>query len=74
MRPFEILTLILATGTFVALKTHKKRGAFLYLLFARYFPVMPIAELKTILKSSGENYKKGFGHGEGYYDGHKEGH
>ena len=33
MRPFEILTLILATGTFVALKTHKKRTAFLYLLF-----------------------------------------
>jgi Ni/Fe-hydrogenase subunit HybB-like protein len=46
----------------------------LYLLFARYFPVMPIAELKTILKSSGENYKKGFGHGEGYYDPHKEKH
>ena len=34
MRPFEILTLILATGALVALKTHKKRGAFLYLLFA----------------------------------------
>jgi len=26
------------------------------------------------LKSSGENYKKGFGHGEGYYDSHKEKH
>ena len=34
MRPFEILTLILATGTFVALKTHKKKTIFLYLLFA----------------------------------------
>jgi len=29
-----------------------------YLLFARYFPIMPIAELKTILKTSGESYKK----------------
>ena len=28
-----------------------------YLLFARFFPVLPIAELKTILKSSGESYK-----------------
>ncbi len=28
-----------------------------YLLFARFFPVMPIAELKTILKISGESYK-----------------
>jgi molybdopterin-containing oxidoreductase family membrane subunit len=46
----------------------------LYLLFARYFPVLPIAELKTILKSSGENYKKGFGNGEGYWEkqSHKE--
>ena len=34
MRPFEILTLILATGSFVALKTHKKKTIFLYLLFA----------------------------------------
>ena len=33
MRPFEILTLILATGSFVALKTHQKRKVFLYLLF-----------------------------------------
>jgi molybdopterin-containing oxidoreductase family membrane subunit len=40
----------------------------LYLLFARYFPVMPIAELKTILKSSGQNFKEGFGHGAGYWD------
>jgi molybdopterin-containing oxidoreductase family membrane subunit len=29
----------------------------LYLLFARYFPVMPIAELKTIVKTSSEYYK-----------------
>jgi molybdopterin-containing oxidoreductase family membrane subunit len=28
-----------------------------FLLFARFFPVLPIAELKTILKSSGESYK-----------------
>ncbi len=42
----------------------------LYLLFARYFPVMPIAELKTILKSSGQNFKEGYGNGAGYYDGH----
>ena len=33
MRSFEILTLILATGSFVALKTHPKRKVFLYLLF-----------------------------------------
>lgn len=42
----------------------------LYLLFARYFPVMPIAELKTILKSSGENFKRGFGNGAGYWEKH----
>jgi Ni/Fe-hydrogenase subunit HybB-like protein len=29
----------------------------LYLLFARYFPVLAFNELKTILKSSGESYK-----------------
>ena len=28
-----------------------------FLLFARYFPVLPIAEVKSILKSSGESYK-----------------
>jgi molybdopterin-containing oxidoreductase family membrane subunit len=28
-----------------------------FLLFARYFPVLPIAEIKSILKSSGESYK-----------------
>jgi molybdopterin-containing oxidoreductase family membrane subunit len=39
----------------------------LYLLYARYFPVLAISEVKTILKSSGENYKEGFGAGEGYY-------
>ena len=42
----------------------------LFLLFARFFPVLPIAELKTILKSSGENYIDGFGNGEGYWDSH----
>jgi len=49
----------------------------LYLLYARYFPVLAISEVKTILKSSGENYKEGFGAGEGYYgaDGsHGHGH
>jgi molybdopterin-containing oxidoreductase family membrane subunit len=29
----------------------------LFLLFARYFPVLALNELKTILKSSGESYK-----------------
>ena len=33
---------------------------------------MPIAELKTILKSSGKNYKDGYGHGQGYWDKHAE--
>jgi molybdopterin-containing oxidoreductase family membrane subunit len=28
-----------------------------FLLFARFFPVLPIAEMKTILKTSGESYK-----------------
>lgn len=30
----------------------------LFLLFTRYFPVLALNELKTILKSSGEEYKK----------------
>jgi molybdopterin-containing oxidoreductase family membrane subunit len=30
----------------------------LYLLFTRYFPVLAISELKTIIKVSGESYKK----------------
>lgn len=30
----------------------------LFLLYARTFPVIPTAEIKTILKSSGENFKK----------------
>ncbi|MEZ4808408.1 MAG: NrfD/PsrC family molybdoenzyme membrane anchor subunit [Flavobacteriales bacterium] len=30
----------------------------LYLLFARYFPVVALNELKSILKTSGESYKK----------------
>jgi molybdopterin-containing oxidoreductase family membrane subunit len=29
----------------------------LFLLFARYFPVLALNELKTILKVSGESYK-----------------
>jgi hypothetical protein len=33
----------------------------LYLLFARYFPVLAFNELKSILKSSGESYKNGRG-------------
>ena len=44
----------------------------LYLLFSRYFPVLPIAELKTILKSSGKNYKENYGHGKDYWDSHSE--
>jgi molybdopterin-containing oxidoreductase family membrane subunit len=28
-----------------------------FLLFARYFPVLALNEVKTILKSSGESYK-----------------
>ena len=31
----------------------------LYLLFARYFPVLALNELKSILKNSGESYKNG---------------
>lgn len=31
---------------------------FLFLLFARFFPVLAIAELKSIIKVSGEEYKK----------------
>ena len=34
MRPFEILTLILVSGTLVALLTHKEKKVFLYLLFS----------------------------------------
>ena len=30
----------------------------LFLLYARTFPVIAQAEVKTILKSSGDNYKK----------------
>lgn len=42
----------------------------LYLLYARFFPVLAISEVKTILKSSGENYKNDFGAGKGYYTSH----
>ena len=31
---------------------------FLFLLFARYFPVLALNELKSILKSNGEKYVK----------------
>jgi molybdopterin-containing oxidoreductase family membrane subunit len=31
----------------------------LFLLYARTFPVLPIAEVKSILKSSGSQFKKG---------------
>ena len=34
----------------------------LYLLFARYFPVVALNELKSILKTSGESYKKEAAH------------
>ena len=30
----------------------------LFLLFARFFPVLALNELKTILKSSGEHHKE----------------
>jgi molybdopterin-containing oxidoreductase family membrane subunit len=30
----------------------------LYLLFARYFPVVALNEMKSILKTSGEHYKQ----------------
>ncbi|HLV53351.1 MAG TPA: NrfD/PsrC family molybdoenzyme membrane anchor subunit [Cryomorphaceae bacterium] len=36
----------------------------LFLLFARFFPVLAIAELKSILKVSGEAYKKPLDHEE----------
>jgi molybdopterin-containing oxidoreductase family membrane subunit len=44
-----------------------------FLLFARFFPVLPIAELKTILKSSGESYKNApdsHGHDHAHDDNH----
>lgn len=34
----------------------------LFLLFSRFFPVLALNELKSILKSSGENYKKKHSH------------
>jgi molybdopterin-containing oxidoreductase family membrane subunit len=46
-----------------------------FLLFARFFPVLALNEVKTILKSSGESYKNApdHGHGHGHDDhGHKE--
>ncbi len=43
-------------------------GIFLvfFLLFARYFPVLPLNELKTILRSSGQSYKEGDAHSPAY--------
>ncbi|HEY9258077.1 MAG TPA: hydrogenase, partial [Chitinophaga sp.] len=29
-----------------------------FFLFAKYFPVIAVAEIKAILKTSGENYKE----------------
>lgn len=37
-----------------------------FLLFARYFPVLPLNELKTILRSSGQTYKDGTAHSPAY--------
>ena len=37
-----------------------------FLLFARYFPVLPLNELKTILRSSGQSYKDGTAHSPAY--------
>jgi len=34
-----------------------------FLLFARFFPVLALNEVKTILKSSGESYKNAPDHG-----------
>ncbi len=41
-----------------------------FLLFARYFPVLALNEVKTILKTSGENFKNSFGHGAGFWEKH----
>ena len=42
-----------------------------FLLFARFFPVLPIAELKTIVKSSSEYYKNlPDDHGHGHASSH----
>jgi molybdopterin-containing oxidoreductase family membrane subunit len=30
-----------------------------FFLFAKYFPVIAIAEIKYVLKTSGDNYKEG---------------
>lgn len=46
--PIDIGTFIGTIGIFLTL----------FLLFARFFPVLALNELKTILKSSGEKYKK----------------
>ena len=36
-----------------------------FFLFAKYFPVIAIAEIKYVLKTSGENYKDKMGEIEG---------
>ena len=46
--PIDIGTFLGTIGIFLTL----------FLLFARFFPVLALNELKTILKSSGENFKK----------------
>lgn len=48
----------------------------LFLLYARTFPVIAQAEVKSILKSSGDSFKRAMpdphGHGHSYYDGVEE--
>jgi molybdopterin-containing oxidoreductase family membrane subunit len=39
-------------------------------LFAKYFPVIAIAEIKFILKTSGQNYKDQMNHIEAQTDEH----
>ena len=46
--PIDIGTFLGTIGIFLTL----------FLLFARFFPVLALNEQKTILKSSGENFKK----------------
>jgi molybdopterin-containing oxidoreductase family membrane subunit len=41
-----------------------------FLLFARYFPVLALNEIKTILKSSGESYKNAPDHSHDNHSNH----